>query len=124
MLEAALEAARSLGIPYNVAVVDAGGHLMAFVRQDDARIAGIELAIDKATTALCVQAATADLAAAAQPGAELYGIQQSNQGKTVIFGGGVPITRDGHVIGAIGVSAGTVEQDMKVVAAGAATFHA
>ena len=90
MLSAAEAKAASLGIAYNIAVVDAGGHLVAFVRQDGALIGSIDLAIDKAVTARIFNKATSDLASLAQPGQPLFGIQESNAGKVVIFGGGNP----------------------------------
>jgi uncharacterized protein GlcG (DUF336 family) len=122
MLSAAEAKARSLGIPYNIAVVDAGGHLLAFVRQDGALIGSIDLAIDKAVTARLFDQATSELAKLAQSGRPLFGIQQSNSGKVVIFGGGVPVTFNGHIVGAVGTSAGTVEQDIEVAEAALAAL--
>src|SRR5215813_6080321 len=98
MLSAAEAKAASLGIPYCVAVVDAGGHLAAFLRQDGALIGSIDLAIDKAVTARMFDKATSDLARLAQPGKPLFGIQESNAGKVVIFGGGVPVVLDGTIV--------------------------
>ena len=107
----------SLGIPYNIAVVDAGGHLVAFVRQDGSLIGSIDLAIDKAVTARIFDKTTSELAALAQSGKPLFGIQESNAGKVVIFGGGLPIFIAGKIVGAVGTSAGTVEQDIAVAEA-------
>jgi uncharacterized protein GlcG (DUF336 family)/DNA-binding winged helix-turn-helix (wHTH) protein len=115
--------AESLGISYNIAVVDAGGHLLAFSRQDGALIGSIDLAIDKASTARIFDKATSFLATLAQSGKPLFGIQESNHGKVVIFGGGIPIVFDGSIIGAVGASAGTVEQDIAVAEAGAAALR-
>jgi len=123
MVSAAEARAFALGIPYNVAVVDAGGHLLAFVRQDRALIGSIDLAIDKAVTARMFDAPTSALGHLAQPGKPLYGIQQSNDGKVVIFGGGVPVLVGGQVVGAVGASAGTVEQDAQVVDAAVAALQ-
>lgn len=117
MLAAGEAKAGQIGIPYNIAVVDAGGYLLAFSRQDGALIGSIDLAIHKAFTARACDISTGDLAELAQPGKPLYGIQNSNDGKIVIFGGGLPIRRKGIVIGAIGASAGTVEQDIEVAEA-------
>ncbi|MBA0083630.1 MAG: heme-binding protein [Acidobacteria bacterium Pan2503] len=122
MLSAAEAKAASLGIPYNIAIVDAGGHLVAFVRQDGALIGSIDLAIDKAMTARFFDKTTSELATLAQSGEPLFGIQESNAGKIVIFGGGVPIVLDGHVIGAVGTSAGTVQQDIEVAEAAIAAL--
>jgi uncharacterized protein GlcG (DUF336 family) len=88
MLTAGEAKAASLGIAYNIAVVDAGGHLVAFVRQDGALIGSVDLAIDKAVTARLFDKTTAELATLAQSGNPLFGIQESNSGKVVIFGGG------------------------------------
>jgi uncharacterized protein GlcG (DUF336 family) len=122
MLSAAEKKAASLGIAYNIAVVDAGGHLVAFVRQDGALIGSIDLAIGKAVTARIFDKRTSDLAEMAQPGAPLFGIEQSNNGKVVIFGGGLPVRIDGNIVGAVGTSAGSVEQDIAVAEAAAAAF--
>ena len=117
MLSAAEAKAASLGIAHNIAIVDASGHLVAFVRQDGALIGSIDLGIDKAVTARIFDKATSDLANLAQPGKPLFGIQESNAGKVVIFGGGIPVMFDGSIVGAVGASAGTVEQDIAVAEA-------
>ena len=117
MLAAGEAKADQIGIPYNIAVVDAGGYLLAFSRQDGAKIGSIDLAIQKAFTARIFDISTGVLAELAQPGKPFYGIHGSNDGKIVIFGGGLPVRRKGIVIGAIGTSAGTVEQDIEVAEA-------
>jgi len=122
MLSAAEAKAASFGIAYNIAVVDAGGHLIAFIRQDGALIGSIDLAIDKAVTARIFDKATSDLANLAQSGKPLFGIQESNAGKVVIFGGGIPVVVDGSIVGAVGTSAGTVEQDIAVAEAAIAAL--
>ena len=90
MLAAGEAQADQIGIPYNIALVDVGGHLLAFSRQDGALIGSIDLAIQKAFTA-CIFDSTAVLAELAQPGKPLYGIHGSNDGKIVIFGAGLPV---------------------------------
>src|SRR6516162_2239533 len=110
MLSAAEAKAASFGVPYCIAVVDAGGHLVAFLRQDGALIGSIDLAIDKAATARIFDKTTSDLATLAQAG------------KVVIFGGGVPVVLDGTIVGAVGASAGTVEQDIAVAEAAIAAL--
>ena len=122
MLSAAEVRATSLGIAYNLAVVDAGGHLLAFLRQDGALIGSIDLAIDKARTARIFDKSTSDLAKLSQSGNPLFGIQESNEGKVVIFGGGIPVRHGGSVVGAVGASAGTVEQDVEVAEAAIAAL--
>jgi uncharacterized protein GlcG (DUF336 family) len=122
MLSAAEAKAVTLGIAYNLAVVDAGGHLLAFLRQHGALIGSIELAIDKAKTAGIFDKSTAELAQLAQSGKPLFGIQQTNAGEVVIFGGGIPVIVDGNIVGAVGMSAGTVEQDIAVAEAAIAAL--
>ena len=117
ILAAAEAKAEDFGLAYNIAVVDAGGHLLAFARQDGALIGSIDLAIDKATTARIFDKKTSDLARLSQPGTPLYGIQETNAGKVVVFGGGIPVTLNGSIVGAVGASAGTVEQDVAVAEA-------
>ncbi len=121
VLDAALHEADRIGKPMNVAVVDDGGHLLTFARQDGAILASIDIAIGKARTAALLRMTTAELAEAAQPGAPLYGIQVTNGG-LVIFGGGIPLTVAGEVVGAVGVSAGTIEEDISVARAGTDAF--
>jgi uncharacterized protein GlcG (DUF336 family) len=122
MLAAAEAKALQIGIAYNIAVVDAGGHLLAFVRQDEALIGSIDLAIDKAVTARLFNMATGDLATLSQSGEPLFGIQETNSGKVVIFAGGIPIKSNGKIVGAVGASAGTVQQDIAVAEAAAAAL--
>jgi uncharacterized protein GlcG (DUF336 family) len=123
MLIAGEAKAASMGVPYNIAVVDAGGALIAFTRQDGALIGSIDLAIGKAVTARIFDKRTSDLAKLAQPSAPLFGIEQSNGGRVVIFGGGLPVLVDGNIVGAVGASAGTVEQDIAVAEAAAASVN-
>ena len=89
---------------------------------DGAWIGSVDIAINKAFTARAFDLPTADLAADSQPGGQFYGIQESNKGRVVIFAGGVPLKRDGEVVGAVGVSGGDGEQDTKVAEAAAAAF--
>lgn len=117
MLAAAEAKAASFGISYNIAVVDDGGHLLAFSRQDGALIGSIDLAIGKAMTARIFDKSTDYLGELAAPGKPLFGIEQSNSGKVVIFGGGIPVVFRGNIIGAVGASAGTIEQDIAVARA-------
>ena len=123
MLQAAEVAAAKIGIAYNIAVVDAGGNLIAFVRQDGALIGSIDLAIGKAKTARLFDKTTSELAHLAQPNAPLFGIEQSNDGKVVIFGGGLPVRIGGSIVGAVGTSAGSVEQDVAVAQAALAAVQ-
>ncbi len=122
MIAAAEKEAERIGQPMNVAVVDAGGNLVAHVRMDGAWIGSIDVAINKAFTSRAFDIATNDLSALAQPGKDFFGIHASNGGRIMIFAGGVPIERDGRVVGAIGVSGGTGDQDQAVAEAGASAF--
>ena len=114
--------AAKLGVPYNLAVVDAGGDLIAHVRMDGAWRGSIDLAVDKAWTARAFDLSTEALAKLAQSGKPLFGIDSTNRGRVVIFGGGVPITSGDTVIGAVGASGGTVDQDVDVAEVAAAAF--
>jgi uncharacterized protein GlcG (DUF336 family) len=122
VIAAGEECARDIGQPQNIAVVDAGGNLVAHVRMDGAWIGSVDIAINKAFTARAFDLPTADLADQSQPGGQFYGIQESNKGRVMIFAGGVPLERDGEVVGAVGVSGGDGEQDKKVAEAAAAAF--
>lgn len=114
--------ADEIGSPSNVAVVDAGGNLVAHIRMDNAWVGSVDISINKAFTARAFNIATKDLAQNAQPGEQFYGIQGSNQGRVMIFAGGIPLHQDGHVVGAVGVSGGSGEQDQAVAEAAAAAF--
>jgi uncharacterized protein GlcG (DUF336 family) len=116
------ESANEIGQPQNIAVVDAGGNLVSHVRMDGAWIGSVDIAINKAFTARAFDLPTADLAADSQPGGQFYGIEQTNEGRVVIFAGGIPLKRDGNVVGAVGVSGGDGEQDTTVAEAAAAAF--
>jgi uncharacterized protein GlcG (DUF336 family) len=122
VIAAARRHAQQIGVPMNIAVVDGGNNLVAFARMDGAWLGSIDIAQGKAYTARAFDMGTDALAPLAQPGQSLFGIQASNQGRIIVFPGGVPITADGTVVGAIGVSGGTVDQDQQVAEAGAAAF--
>jgi uncharacterized protein GlcG (DUF336 family) len=121
VVEAAAAKAREIGQPMNIAVVDDGGHLVAFARMDGAIKASVDISIRKARTSILMNAPTSALMPLVQPGAELYGLEQLSGGM-VIFGGGILLTDGDVVIGAIGVSAGSVEQDVSVAEAGVAAL--
>lgn len=114
--------AAAIGVPSCIAVLDAGGNLVAFVRQDNAWIGSIDIAIHKAFTARAFDMTTAALGKMAASGKPLEGIQNTNHGKIVIFGGGAPVTIGGQVVGAIGASGGTVDQDVQVIEAALEAF--
>lgn len=120
--QAAVEKAREIGQPMNVAVTEVGGNLKAFARMETAWTASISIAQDKAFTSATLGFSTQEIGGMAQPGQPLFGINTTNDGRIVIFGGGIPLMRDGHVVGAVGVSGGTPDQDHEVAEAGVAAF--
>jgi uncharacterized protein GlcG (DUF336 family) len=122
VIAAAESKAKALGQPMNIAVADAGGNLVAHVRMDGAWIGSIDISIKKAFTSRAFDIATKDLAQHSQSGGQFFGIHASNDGRIMIFAGGVPLKRDGRVVGAIGVSGGSGEQDHAVAEAGAGAF--
>ena len=122
ILSAAEEKARQMGQPMNIAVMDAGRNLVAFHRMDGAWVASTDIAIDKAFTSAGRGLTTRKIGEMAQPGQPLFGINTTNGGRIVIFAGGIPLMRDGNVVGAIGVSGGTVDEDHEVAEAGVAAF--
>lgn len=122
IIAASEKKAAEIGQPMNIAVVDAGGNLVAHVRMDDAWIGSIDISIKKAFTARAFDIATKDLATHSQSGGQFFGIHASNDGRIMIFAGGIPLKRDGKVVGAIGVSGGSGEQDQAVAEAGAQAF--
>lgn len=122
IITAAQDKAQEIGQPMNIAVVDGGTNLKAFARMEDAWLGSISIAIDKGFTAAAFMMPTQDLAEMTQSGQPLFGLNTTNNGRIVIFAGGIPLTRDGDVIGAIGVSGGTVDQDQEVAEAGVAAF--
>jgi uncharacterized protein GlcG (DUF336 family) len=124
LCKSALAAAEAADALVSVAVVDAGGNLIAFARMDGAEIAGPTLATDKAFTAVAHRATTASLAVLAAPGGELAGLGSNGGGRYVIFGGGVPIWSAGRVAGGVGVSGGSVAQDMACAEAAAGLWEA
>lgn len=122
IVAAAETEARSQGQPMNIAVVDQGGNLITFSRMDGAWLGSIDIAINKAFTSRAFDIETKALSKLAQPGEDFYGIHVSNGGRIMIFAGGVPLKRNGIVVGAIGVSGGMGKQDQAVAEAGANAF--
>lgn len=122
IIMAAEKKAQEIEQPMNIAVVDAGGNLVAHVRMDDAWMGSVQIAIDKAWTARAFDVSTKDLADLSQPGKQFYGIHVSNGGRVMIFAGGIPLRKGDKVVGAIGVSGGEGAQDQAVAEAGAAAF--
>ncbi len=118
VLEGSEARAKQIGVDMDIAVTDDGGHLLAFIRMDKARVTSIDVAINKAFTAACARKATHEYAASAGAGGPAFGIHVSNQGRFMIFGGGLPIFINGMIAGGVGCSSGSPEQDQAVAQAG------
>lgn len=118
VLEGAEARAKAIGVDMDIAVVDDGGHLLAFIRMDKARVTSIDVAISKAFTAACARRATHEYAAVAGAGGPAFGIHVSNQGRFMIVGGGLPVFINGVIAGGVGCSSGSPEQDREVAQAG------
>jgi uncharacterized protein GlcG (DUF336 family) len=120
LARAACDAASGEGCLVSAAVVDAGGHLVAFRRMDGAEFAGSTIAVDKAYTAAGNRIATLDLRAQVAPDGDLAGYYAASGGRFIAFGGGVPLWYDGLVVGAVGVSGASGDQDHAFASAAAA----
>src|SRR5919202_2042745 len=122
VIAAAEKKAAEISQPMNIAVADEGGNLVSHVRMDGAWIGSIDISINKAFTSRAFDISTKDLAKHSQSGDQFFGIHVSNHGRIMIFAGGIPLKKDGRVVGAIGVSGGSGDQDHAVAEAGAAAF--
>src|SRR3954447_1397763 len=122
IIAAAEKKAAEIGQPMNIAIADAGGNLVAHVRMDNAWIGSVDISIKKAWTSRAFDITTKDLADNSQSGDQFFGIHASNNGKVMIFAGGVPLKRGDQVVGAVGVSGGLGKQDQAVAEAGADAF--
>ena len=120
IIAAAAHKAQEIGQPMNIAVVCAGGHLLAFERMAGAWLGSVDIAIKKAWTSRAFNITTQDLGKNSQSGDQFFGIHASNDGKVMIFAGGIPVKKDGKVIGAVGISGGSGDQDQAVAEAGVA----
>jgi uncharacterized protein GlcG (DUF336 family) len=122
IVAAALKKAEEIGAKMNIAVVDAGANLKAFVRMDDAWLGSVDVSIKKAKTARFFDMPTGEIGKLSQPGGSLYNIEHSNAG-LITFPGGVPLkNKQGEIIGAVGVSGSIVENDHAVASAGASAI--
>lgn len=118
MIASATRKAEELGQPMNIAVVCAGGYLLAFERMTNAWLGSVDIAQKKAWTSRAFNISTKALGENSQSGDQFFGIHASNDGRVMIFAGGLPLMRDGKIVGAIGVSGGSGEQDQTVAEAG------
>jgi len=118
ILSGAEAKARQIGVDMDIAIVDDGGHLLGFYRMDRAKVTSIQIAIDKAFTSAGTRRTTREYKSIGAPDGAAFGIHASNQGRFMIFGGGVPILIDGECVGAVGCSSGSPEEDERVAQAG------
>src|ERR1700733_14957944 len=122
VIAAAEKKAAEIPQPMNIAVVDEGGNLVSHVRMDGAWIGSIDISINKAFTARAFDISTRDLAQHSQSGGQFFGIHVSNHGRVMVFACGIPLSHGGKVVGGVGVSGGSGEQDQAVAEAGAKAF--
>lgn len=118
IIAAVRQKATAIGVPMVIAVVDQGGNLVAQQRMDDALLVSVDIALNKAYTAVAVKMSTEELAKVSQPEQMLFGIHNADGGRIVIFGGGVPLKQGDQIIGGLGVSGGSVEDDVACATAG------
>jgi uncharacterized protein GlcG (DUF336 family) len=123
MIAAAESMARELRVAMSIAVVDGGDQLVAFVRMDGADLVTVSLARDKAFSALMNRMPTRDLAPLVQPGADFYGYDSLAGGRMIVFAGGMPLERGGVLVGAIGVSGGSADEDQQAADAAVAALE-
>lgn len=124
VLEAAERRAKEIGVPMDIAVVDDGGHLMAFARMDGAKLSSVEIAIAKAHSSAIRRQPTGPYLEGDQPSLMVsLALAIGSRGRQTPLRGGLPLLVDGQCVGAIGVSNGTEEQDLDVARAGAAALE-
>ena len=122
LIEAAESKANEIEVPMCIAVMDAGANLVAFQRMDDALLASVDISQNKAYTAVSLKMTTETAWEVSQPGEPLYGLETTNDGRIVTFGGGIPLESDDEVVGSIGVSGGSAEEDVSVASAAVEAF--
>jgi uncharacterized protein GlcG (DUF336 family) len=123
-LQAGIQKAKELDQRSSLSIVDVGGHLVAFARVEDAAFGTIEIANNKAYTAAALRKSSDTWMSLSQPGQELYGIERSCARPFVVFGGGLPVTVNGNVVGGVGVSGGPEEADVAIADAMVAVLQA
>src|ERR1700719_4523501 len=122
IIGAGIVKAKEIGQAMNIAVVDPGASLTPCVRMDGAWLGSIDIAINKAFTARAFDISTLELGRNSQPGGQFFGIHVSNHDRVMIFAGGIPIQTNGQIVGAVGVSGGSGEQDQQVAEAAVAAW--
>jgi uncharacterized protein GlcG (DUF336 family) len=124
LISAARAKADKIGVPMVIAVVDEGGNLVAQQRMDEALLVSLDIALNKAYSAVAVKLPTHEIGVLAQPNQPLFGIHTTDGSRIIIFGGGFPLKKDGEIVGGIGVSGGSVEDDMACARAAVDRFEA
>ncbi len=124
MIEAATAKAREINAPMSIAILDAGANLLAFHRMDGAELAGPNLAIDKAYTSVTNRIETGDLKSRVAPDGDLPGMFANGNGRYIAFAGGIPCWDGDRVVGAIGVSGGSWDEDQVCAQASITVFEA
>ncbi|MCW2309358.1 GlcG/HbpS family heme-binding protein [Rhodobium gokarnense] len=122
LIAGARDKAMQIGVPMCISIVDESGNLIAFERMDGGKVHSIQLSMDKAFTAASARKATHEYNAACTPGSLVFGIHTALGGRISVVGGGFPVVVDGEVVGGIGLSSGTPQQDMECAEAGLAAF--
>ena len=122
ILEGCERKAAQIGVPMCIAAVDESGHLIAFSRMEGGKVTSIAIAIDKAYTAAGARRGTHEYNQLAVPGKPTFGINTTNQGRFTIIGGGLPVVVDGEIVGGVGCSTVTAEEDQIVAQAGIDDF--
>jgi uncharacterized protein GlcG (DUF336 family) len=117
MGEKAIKKAEEINVPVVFSVVDAGGNLLYTERMDKAFVTSVDIANNKAFTSWALRSGTHEISQVVQPGESLYGLNHTNNARIIPFGGGFPVMFEGQVIGALGVSGGSVEEDMTIARA-------
>jgi uncharacterized protein GlcG (DUF336 family) len=123
LIAAAEARADEIDVPMCIAVMDDGANLVGFHRMDDALLASISISQNKAYSAVSLKLDTETVWEVSQPGEALYGLGNTNDGRIITFGGGIPLESDGTVVGGIGVSGGSAEEDVDVASAAVEAFE-
>jgi uncharacterized protein GlcG (DUF336 family) len=123
LIEGAAARSRAIGVPMCIAVCDESGHLVRFERMDGGKVSSISIAIDKAFTSAVARHETHFYNRLCVPGSQTFGIHVSNEGHFSIIGGGLPVKVEGEIVGGIGLSSGTAEQDLDCAEASVRQFY-
>jgi uncharacterized protein GlcG (DUF336 family) len=123
LVEGAVQVCKKMNLPQCIAVSDESGNLISFDRMDGGKVSSISIAIDKAFTAAVAKRGTHIYNELCQPGKPTFGIHVTNEGHFCIIGGGLPVTVNGEIVGGIGISSGTADQDLEVAQAALVYFY-